>query len=99
MNEELRKKVEYYESLEAQGRLLILPEGKRPTVYEIMPECSLPSDWCPKNGGGGTDRCHSSGCGAYLVETMVYGWIFDKFGKTLFFNEEEARMKLAEREQ
>ena len=66
-------------------------------VYEIIPKCSAPWNYCPYNGGYGTSRCDKNPCKAYIKESKFALSDLENVSKTVFLSREEAEKALAER--
>ncbi len=67
------------------------------TVYEIIPKCSAPWNYCAYNGGYGTSRCGKNLCEAYIKESKFALSDLENVGKTVFLTREKAEKALAER--
>lgn len=64
------------------------------TVYEIIPKCSAPWNYCAYNGGYGTSRCGKNPCEAYIKEGNFALSDLENVGKTVFLTREEAERAL-----
>lgn len=90
------RKLAYYEDMEEQGRLLILPCKVGDTVFELVPEyCDRRGkDMCNEYCDGWDTNCpdyegETDICARKFCESMLF-----KIGKTVFLTSEEAEAAL-----
>lgn len=89
-------KLAYYENLEENGLLLILPCSPGTTVYEIVDDCHFWGDCHCKR------MCQSCDYRDLHIEPTIFGSEIEivshlhSFGKTIFLQETQANEKLQE---
>ena len=90
-NREIYEKLKYYEDMEEQGKLKILPCAEGDTVYWIAE-----SDACLFCNSPCYERCEE---GALKIKKIPFKLhMLDEIGEIIFITEEEAEAKLKELE-